>query len=243
MSCPSGRSAAATALLAVLLVACPKPRTVAVPDPGRADSVTARNRDLEQRVARLELQRLERDAQVDQLQGQLDAARREVVRAMAKLQTLASRAEAASAMAEAEVALQSLQLPAGQTPPGIVEAQQLLSQASDEFNKGNYGGALYLANQSKVATGTGRGALAGGSATTLRPGEVLFALPLNLQTTGRASIREGPGAAFHVVFALEAGAAVTGFSYADQWVRVTDDGGRSGWVYYRLVGRRADTAR
>src|SRR5204863_274769 len=76
--------------------ACPTPRTVAVPDPGRADSVTPRNRGLEQRVARLELQRLERDAQVDQLQGQLDAARREVVRAMAKLQTLASRAEAAS---------------------------------------------------------------------------------------------------------------------------------------------------
>ena len=243
MSCVSHRSVGSVVLLALVLVACPKPRTVAVPDPGRADSVAARNRDLEQRVARLELQRLERDAQVDQLQGQVDAARREVVRAMAKLQTLASRAEAASAMAEAEVALQSLQLPAGQTPPGIVEARQLLSQASDEFNKGNYGGALYLANQSKTATGTGRGALAGGTATTLRPGEVLFALPLNLQTTGRASIREGPGAAFHVVFALEAGAAVTGLSYADQWVRVTDDGGRSGWVYYRLVGRRADTAR
>src|SRR5438034_1624958 len=243
MSCPSGRSAAATALLAVLLVACPKPRTVAVPGPGRADSVTARNRDLEQRVARLELQRLERDAQVDQLQGQLDAARREVVRAMAKLQTLASRAEAASAMAEAEVALQSLQLPAGQTPPGIVEARQLLAQASDEFNKGHYGGALYLANQSKGSTGTGRGTLGGGDLTTLRAGEVLFALPISLQTMGRANIREGPGAAFHVVFTLDAGTNVTGRSYADQWVRVTDESGRTGWIYYGLVGRRAEAAR
>ena len=205
--------------------------------------VVVRDTALEQHAGRLELKTLEQEAQIEELQDRLDDARREVVRAMAKLQTLASRAEAASAMAEAEVALQSLQLPPGQMPPGIVEARQLLSQASDEFNKGNYGGALYLANQSKSATGTGRGALAAGNATTLRPGEVLFALPLNLQTTGRANVREGPGAAFHIAFALEAGASVTGYAYADQWVRVTDDGGRSGWVFYGLVGRRADTAR
>ena len=243
MRSASARSLGLVACTAALLVACRKPNTAPVPDPGRADSVTARAHDLEQRVARLELQRLERDAQVDQLQTQLDAARREVVRAMAKLQTLASRAEAASAMAEAEVALQSLQLPAGQMPPGIVEARQLLAQASDEFNKGNYGGALYLANQSKGATGAGRGALGGSDATTLRAGEVLFALPLGLQTSGRANVREGPGAAFRVVFTLDAGTNVTGRSYADQWVRVTDESGRTGWVYYGLVGRRAEAAR
>ena len=231
-------------LTAVLLVACHEPKTVPVPDTGRdTTSASARTHDLEQRVARLEVQRLEKDAQVDQLQAQLDAARLEVVRAMAKVQSLASRAEAASAMAEAEVALQSLQIPAGVTPPGIVEARRLLSQASDEFNKGNYGGALYLANQSKVATGTGRAALASGSAASLRQGEVLFALPLQLQTTGRANVREGPGAGFHVAFTLEAGVSVTGVSWVDQWVRVSDDSGRSGWVFYSLVGRRPEASR
>ena len=232
----------ASLLAAVLLVACHKPKMVPVPETGR-DTSSARTHDLEQRVGRLEVQRLERDAQVDQLQTQLDAARLEVVRAMAKIQSLASRAEAASAMAEAEVALQSLQIPAGVTPPGIAEARRLLSQASDEFNKGNYGGALYLANQSKVATGTGRVALASGTAASLRPGEVLFALPLQLQTTGRANVREGPGAAFHVAFTLEGGVSVTGISWLDQWVRVSDDSGRSGWVFYSLVGRRADASR
>src|SRR2546430_13177739 len=119
---------------------------------------------------------------------------------MEELQTRAGRWEVASAMAEAEVTLQALQLPAGQMPPGIVEARQLLAQASDEFNKGNYGGALYLANQSKGATGAGRGALGGSDATTLRAGGVLFALPLGLQTSGRANVPQGPGAAFRVVF-------------------------------------------
>src|SRR5437762_13510261 len=63
---------------------------------------------LEQRAARLELKLLEQEAQVAELQNRLDDARREVVRAMAKLQSLATRAEAASGMAEAEIALQAL---------------------------------------------------------------------------------------------------------------------------------------
>src|SRR5437667_12814633 len=67
-----------------------------------------RDTALEQRAARLELKVLEQEALVDELQSRLDDARREVVRAMAKLQSLATRAEAASGMAEAEIALQAL---------------------------------------------------------------------------------------------------------------------------------------
>src|SRR5947199_235423 len=63
-----------------------------------------RDTALEQRAARLELKVLEQEAQVDELQSRLDDARHEVVRAMAKLQSLATRAEAASGMAEAEIA-------------------------------------------------------------------------------------------------------------------------------------------
>jgi SH3-like domain-containing protein len=72
----------------------------------------------------------------------------------------------------------------------------------------------------------------------LRPGEVPFALPLELQTASRANVREGPGGNFKVLFTLPAGAAITGQSYAEQWVRITDDSGRRGWVYRNLIGRR-----
>src|SRR5207249_2115448 len=68
---------------------------------------------LERRVARLELLVAERDAQVEDLQARLDEARQEVVRALAKLQTVASRAEAASAIAEAEIAVQALRAATG----------------------------------------------------------------------------------------------------------------------------------
>ena len=77
------------------------------------DTVRIRDVELEQRAERLELALLERDAQIEELQTRLDETRQEVVRAMAKLQTLATRAEAASGLAEAEVAVQSLKAAGG----------------------------------------------------------------------------------------------------------------------------------
>jgi uncharacterized coiled-coil protein SlyX len=204
---------------------------------GRATS--ARQADLEQRVARLELRLLERDAQIEELQTRLDDARQEVVRAMAKLQTLATRAEAASGMAEAEVAVQPLQGANGQSAtPEYAQARRLLDQSTAEFNKSNYGGALYLANQAKSLAGVGKGRLASTDRGSLRAGEVPFAVPLNVQATGHANVREGPGTAFRVAFTLESGAGLVAYSYADEWVRITDDGGRSGWIYRTLIGRR-----
>jgi SH3-like domain-containing protein len=115
---------------------------------------------------------------------------------------------------------------------------ELMKQSTAEFDKQNYGGALYLANQAKSSAATARGQLASVDRGSLRPGEVPFELPLELQTTSRANVREGPGASFKVLFTLPGGAPVTGQSFADQWVRVTDDSGRRGWVYRSLIGRR-----
>jgi uncharacterized coiled-coil protein SlyX len=118
----------------------PAPRTRAPAAPPRSD--------LEKRVARLELSLMDREAQVEELQKRLEETRQEVVRAMAKLQTLASRAEAASGIAEAEVALQPLKAVPGQTAaPEATQASRLLRESSSEFDKENYGGAVYLANR------------------------------------------------------------------------------------------------
>lgn len=194
-----------------------------------------RDTELEQQLARSELRLLEKEAQNEELQRQLDDARQEVVRAMAKLQSLATRAEAASGIAEAEIALQSLRASGAPTSP---ELSELMKQSTAEFDKQNYGGALYLANQAKSAAVTASGQLASVERASLRPGEVQFALPLELQTTTRANVRDGPGGDYKVLFTLPAGAAVTGQSFAEQWVRITDDSGRHGWVYRSLIGRR-----
>jgi uncharacterized coiled-coil protein SlyX len=236
-------------ILAIALfgIACKPPRTSGNPPPVRdrpgppPAPVVIRDTVLEQRAARLELRVLEKEAQVEQLQGRLDDARREVVRAMAKLQSLATRAEAASGMAEAEIALRALHPSDGNGSPSTPESTQggqLLQLAAAEFDKQNYAGALYLATQAKNAAAAGRVRLASGDRGTPRAGEVPFALPLRVQTTGRANVREGPGASFRVLFTLESGSSLVAYSYVDQWVRVADETDRAGWIHQTLIGRR-----
>jgi hypothetical protein len=226
----------AMAVLLPFLAACSMPdrkENGAVSDPDR--SAAARGAQLEQRIARLELLLLEKQAQVDDLQMRLDDARREVVRGMARTQSIATRAEAASGMAEAEIALGSLR---ASDAAEVREVTELMRLSTAEFEKHNYGGALYLANQAKGAAIAARGQLGSVEQNSLRRGEVAFALPLRLQTTARANLRAGPGNSFQVIFTLPVGSELTGHSVADQWVKVTDGTGRRGWIYQSLIGRR-----
>lgn len=141
----------------LVVAACPAPTAEVTPqttkDPAGAGTSAGHGapaRDpSEQRAARLELRLLEREAQLEELEARLDEARQEVVRAMGKLQTVARRAEAASAMAEAEIAVQSLRAAGGAPAPNSAQASALLDESSAEFAKHNYGGAAYLANQAK----------------------------------------------------------------------------------------------
>jgi len=200
------------------------------------DTVTVRDPELDKRVSRLELQLLARDAQIEDLQARLEDTRAEVVRAMAKLQSVASRAQSASAMAEAEVALQTMKAGASTEPPEAAQVTRLVRQSATEFDKANYGGALYLANQAKTVASGYRGRL-GVSKEGARPGETLFAMPIKLKTTSRGNVREGPGTNFAVSFTAESGSSIIGYSYADEWVRISDDTGRTGWIHQTLVAR------
>ena len=107
-----------------------------------------------------------------------------------------------------------------------------------EFRKQNFGGALYLANQAKsVAAASGR---AGGPAAPLRSGEVAFAVPVPLQASAVCRVREGPGTTFRVAYTADRGTKFVGHSHSGEWVRVSDEEGRGGWVHQTLVGRRGD---
>jgi uncharacterized protein YgiM (DUF1202 family) len=158
---------------------------------------------------------------------------------MAKLQTVASRAEAASGMAEAEVALQSLRASAGQQQSSAVaQVTRLMRQSSAEFNKQNYGGALYLADQAKTLAAESRRQLTAARGGGSRSGETPFALPVRLRVLTRGNVRVGPGTNFSIAFEADPGTAVTGYAYVDEWIRVSDDGGRTGWIFRPLVSRR-----
>ena len=219
---PPAASAAARSTEIALVEPQPAPARRSAPDPTAA----------ERRIASLELQLLEKDAQVDNLEEQLDEARREVVRSMARLQSVASRAEAASGIAEAELALQAL------GNQSTAEIRRLTEDASNAFENENWGGALYLANQAKSAALAARGQLAEVDQGSTRPDERSLALPLELETTTGANVRSGPGTGFGVVYTLSPKSRVVAYSSAEQWLRIVDDSGRRGWINQSLIRGR-----
>lgn len=223
----------------MLSSACSQPKPAVEPPAPKVvrDTVLVRDPELDKRIARLDLLTIAKDAQIEDLQAKLEDARAEVVRAMAKLQTVASRAQAASAMAEAEVSLQSMKAGAADEPPEAAQARSLVRQSATAFNKQNYAGALYLANQAKTFASLYRGRLSLGNREGARPGETPFAVPIRLKMTTRGNVRQGPGTGFPISFAAEAGTLLTAYSYADEWIRISDADGRSGWVFRNLIGR------
>jgi len=247
------RSLAFSFAASILLTACAS--TGSGPQPGvqgpaatppepiqavRVDTVlveTEATAELEGRLARLQLQLLEREAVISDLRRSLDAQRQEVVRNMAKLQSQASRAEAASGMAETELALQGLagvaDNAAGSEEYG--RATDLLQQASTEFDRGNFGGALYLANEARVSATAGSERMRGFGSEGPHDGEIPFAVPVPLTTVQRSNVRGGPGLDHAVALTLDPGAALTGLSYTAEWVRVSWERGSEGWIFHTLV--------
>jgi hypothetical protein len=213
---------------------------------------TSRKRDadfkaLEEKIAKLQLGFLERDAQTKQFNEQLvtqqmmlDDAIQEVVRTKAKLRSLESKAEAASNMAEAEIAVKALkaQSKAGEQGPEVIQAERLLEMSAREFKKENYGGALYLTSQAKSHIKRGRRRLIGEETIVPVEGEVIFAQSVPLQVLKKSNLREAPDLRGKVLTKLDRGASVIAYSYKGQWVRVTTVDGINGWIYQTLVGGR-----
>lgn len=192
--------------------------------------------ELEQRLATAQLTLLERAAQIEDLQSQLEGAQQEVVRSMARMQSLASRAEAASAIAEAEIGADALtRASEDEEVPEAAQALHLLALSTTEFASENYGGALYLASQARRVARTGEARLRRGADESREASEILFALPVPLETLRRSNVRTGPGLGFRVLVTLEPATPVVGRSHSGQWVRITDDEGRDGWIFHNLV--------
>ena len=220
-------------LLAVPLAACAGRQ--APPNAPAPACETVRDPDAQREVVRLRMALFERSAQLAESQQRLEEATTEVVRAMARSRSLATRAEAASAIAEAEITLQQLR-GSGQEAR---QAEEALRSASTAFDAENYGGAVYLATQAKRAASAGGGLLAQGTGVA-GTSEVAFTVPVPLTTTARANLRAAPGGGADVVATVPAGTPLTGYAYAQDWIRVTLADGRGAWVHQALVrGREA----
>lgn len=206
-------------------VTTPEPVAVAAPPDTVVRTVTVTDPELERRNANLQLRLLEKDAQIQDLQGKLDRAIREVVRTMAKLQSSASRAEAASARAEAEIALEDLKSTGGKASSTVAQTERLLAMSTAEFDRQNYSGSLYLASRARNIARQGGGQLGDAEDASTAAGEVRFTLPLPLEAVKRSNVRQRPDLGSKVLFTVDQGARLVGYSFAGNWVRVSDEQG------------------
>jgi SH3 domain-containing protein len=200
----------------------------------------ATTKELEEKLARMHLQALEKDAEIKALNQKLEAAILEVVRAMAKLRGLSGRAEAASNLAETEIALKSIPAELALRPKDsdLAQAQQLLRMATEEFKKQNYDGTVYLTTQVKTLIKPRNERLVKGVELAKTEAEHPLSPMLALRATNRSNVRGGPGPAFKVLFVVERGTPLNAVSYNGVWVRVKTDDGRAGWVHYSLIDQR-----
>ncbi len=256
-----------TLILAATLTGCPKTPppapVVAGPDPAAVEALESENRTLKKEltdqeralkekdalISRLQLQLLESDARyktlIDQMasqQNMLDEAVVEVVRTKAKLRSIESRAEAATSIAEAEIALKGLKESleaANQDPPeDFPKAEALVRMSSSEFRKENYGGALYLAGQAQSHIRAIQSNLSHEGDFALTPGENPFTQSLPLRVVKRSNLREAPSVKSKVVRILEGGTLVIGYSYKEEWIRIRTEDGASGWIFHTLLKGR-----
>lgn len=182
------------------------------------------------------------DAQIASRQQMIDEAVVEVVRAKAKLRSIESRAEAASTMAEAEIALKSLRArdlsESGGASDQFGKAESLLKMSAHEFKRENYGGALYLAGQAKAQIKAMKIGIKRQESDKLIAGEVLFRPPLSLILIKRSNLRKIPDLDSEVLRVLEKGMPVIGYSHKNEWVRIHTEDGQSGWVHQSLIQGR-----
>ncbi|MEO8751528.1 MAG: SH3 domain-containing protein [Casimicrobiaceae bacterium] len=190
-------------------------------------------------IVRLRQDLATRDAEVRDLRSSqreqtrvLQESTREAARAKVKLRRLATQAEAASYIAEVEVALASLRQSLG-TPakvPMMELARGILESAAAPFAQGQYGTAMELAAQAEqlvavVAEDQGRA-----GPRTRVPGQVPLRVAIALKVSADSNLRRQPLPKATVVGVLKKNSLLVARAYKSGWLLVESEDGRVGWV-------------
>ncbi|MBI5461749.1 MAG: SH3 domain-containing protein [Gammaproteobacteria bacterium] len=229
---------AALPLLTWLLSGCALLQPPA-PPPAAVDC-TRQDRE----IVQLQQVLTEKDTEIQRLRAQQNVQAKElkqttgeVARAEVKLRRLATQADAASQLAEVEVALQGVQ--SGAHPrralAQLAQAQLILDAGAASFAQGDYGAAVELAAQSQeivdmVASGHRRSTPDARDAV-----EVPFQVPVALRTRVDSHLRAHPGRTASALGVLRQGTALQAHAYRGEWLRVRTEDGRAGWVFGTLL--------
>ena len=217
----------------------PLPPIVAPACPACVDQsfeISRLRQDLAAREAELKDLRSSQREQVKAIQE----STREVTRAKARVRRLATQADAASYLAEVEVALNALKAssPASPPVPLMPLAQALVDAAAAPFAQGDYATAMDRAAQAEQLIAVIADSRAQPAGRARVPGEVLLQAAIPLRLTVDSGLRREPLAKAPVVVALRKDSLVVAHAYRGSWMRVETEDGRSGWVAQADLGAR-----
>jgi hypothetical protein len=220
----------------------PAPVAATVPEPA-CPSCDEQHRE----IARLRQDLAGREAELRELRASqreqvkvIQESTREAARAKVKLRRLATQAEAASYIAEVEVALASLRAAPGAaaTSPLLDLAQAMIAATAGPFAQGDYGAAMDRAAQAEQLIAVAADLQAGSKARARASGEVLLQVSIPLSVTIEGQLRRQPLRSAPVAGVLKKDAPVVARAYKGSWLRVEAEDGRSGWFEPSRLGVR-----
>ncbi len=194
-------------------------------------------------VTRLRQELAARDAELRDLRAQhrdqikaLQESNRRAVRAKVKLRRLASQANAASYMAEVEVALETLRSsPDAASRASLIALPQAMLESADiAFTQGDYGGAMDRAGQAEQMIAMLAEAPAR-VASAHAPAEVPFEVAIPLRVKVDSRLRRQPRSNAPILGIVRQASPVVALAYKGHWVRIRVGDGRSGWIHQTLL--------
>jgi hypothetical protein len=197
----------------------------------------------EREIVRLQQLLAEKDAQIHAYQamqqGQAKTLREtntQATHARIKLRRMATLPDAASSIAEVEVAMEQLKsVPlAASEKLTQKQAQRLMKAAVASFEEENYMAAMdYAAKASgfldMINSNRASGQRGSGQVTTP------FPVSIPLRATTNSNLRSRPDLAAEVLVVLRKNSAMVADAYQGQWLKVKTVGGQTGWILGRLV--------
>jgi hypothetical protein len=221
-------------------VTAPLPQATARSACPSCDDEARENARLRQDLAAREAELRDlRSSQRDQVKV-LQESTREVTRAKVKLRRLATQADAASYIAEVEVAMESLRASpgTGSTVPLMSLAQSILQSTAVPFARGDYGVAMDRAAQAEQLITAVAADRSRPRSRSRAQGQTVLQVAIPLQATADSNLHRQPLRSAPVVAALKPGSPVIAYAYKGSWLQVETENGRSGWIAQGQVGAR-----
>jgi len=198
-------------------------------------------------IARLRHDLANKDIEIRELRAQhrdqvkaLQESAKRAARANVKLHRFATRADAASYIAEVEVALQTLRgtPDAGSRMSLIAVAEGMLQSATAAFARADYGAAMDRAAQAQQLITMLADHRLRPTSKARMTAEVPFEVPIPLRVKIDSNLRRQPRGNAKVQGVLKASTPLLAYAYTGNWLWVEVDDGRSGWLYQALFAEQ-----